>query len=216
MCYPRWPTGSRRQGTVLLHQQCWCWGKDILCSTGNLLLAHGFTQYRPPEDSKGSTRYQLALSSILSLYLWGFGLCVRDSQKGAIYLNRYHFAPLWAPDRDLSPDYCRPDQMTRFQSPATAEEEAHSYFLAAVAFIWIAEYETKLLDSLGTGIVSTPCKTGISLRSFHTLCQANGEESPSSFIGSAPAARSAQKWTAGIKRDGGLGPSQSQPIMNRL
>jgi hypothetical protein len=39
--------------------------------------------------------------------------------------------------------------MTMFRSPATANEEATSYFLAARAFGWMATYEAKVLDSLG-------------------------------------------------------------------
>jgi len=94
------PSGTRmqqlpyhllREGSRLLHQQCWVWGQDIKCPSGNLLLDYGFQRQRPPEGISGSSQYTLTVPGELYVRLWGFG--VYYGGDVGIFLNRYSFVP---------------------------------------------------------------------------------------------------------------------------
>lgn len=80
-----------KTGSSLLHQQCWVWGQDIKCPTGNLLLDYGFQCQRPPENLKASSQYTIMVDDALYVRLWGFGLYYGGEQ--GIFLNRYSFVP---------------------------------------------------------------------------------------------------------------------------
>jgi len=93
-----WPQDFWQLGKFLLHQQCWCWGRDVRCQHGNLLLAFGFDRQRPEKPEMGSTRYALEQPDGPSLCLWAFGLLVCLPGEGGIYIGRYCFVPCWVPD----------------------------------------------------------------------------------------------------------------------
>jgi hypothetical protein len=81
----------RRQGRLLLNQQCWLWGQDVRRTSENLLISFGFERTRPPEGVTGSSQYTLAIRDETILRLWGFGLFYGASE--GIYINRYEFIP---------------------------------------------------------------------------------------------------------------------------
>ena len=64
----------QRFAAALLDQQMWCWGCDIRHGEGNVLLQYGFSRWRPPEGTLGSTAYQLEAPPSRQVVLWGFGV----------------------------------------------------------------------------------------------------------------------------------------------
>jgi hypothetical protein len=78
------PALVRRQGRILLNQQCWLWGQDVRRAEGNLLLDFGFERLRAPEEITGSSQYTLALGKNDFLRLWGFGLFMEASGEAFI------------------------------------------------------------------------------------------------------------------------------------
>ena len=56
---------------ILLHQQLWCFGKDIKVPNKNLLVNYGFKQVRLPKEITGSTNY-ICRTSEATLVLWAF------------------------------------------------------------------------------------------------------------------------------------------------
>jgi hypothetical protein len=86
------PLPLRRTGQELLDHQCWVFGRDVLCSTNNLLIQYGFQQVRCPRG--GLTQYELrdGLGTHSHVFLWGFGVFFGSEEEG-IFLTRSGFAP---------------------------------------------------------------------------------------------------------------------------
>ena len=131
------PADLRRRGMVLLNQQCWAWGRDILRPEGNLLLKYGFQKTKPPKGVEGSTQYSFRMPSGTGIRLWGFG--VFYGRTRGIYLNRYEFEPrvariandLWCADGlGLTPPLRR-------------------YSGLRSVLLWIASYEEWVLTTYG-------------------------------------------------------------------
>jgi len=111
------PVDFWKHGRMLLHQQCWCWGRDIESPYGNLLLQSGFERFRPPQSGNGSSRYVLAIPGQPVISLWAFGVTISSPTEAAIYINRYCFVPRWIPEPDFS---------LETWSARTSEELAHN------------------------------------------------------------------------------------------
>ena len=149
----RLPYALQKRGSMLLHQQCWLWGRDICRKEGNLLIEQGFQRLRPPEGIEGSSQYTLQLEGSLQVRIWGFGIYY-GAQRGT-YLNRYAFTPLSA---SISEDVWTPKAFTRLTS---------STDLHAVADVvrWMAAYEDGVLERMGSAYRSE-CLLGWSKRSL--------------------------------------------------
>ena len=137
---------SRRKGQVLLHRQCWNWGRDIVRPEGNLLLEAGFLKRRPPEGEVGSSCYTLALPDGDRLMLWGFGLLYGTSGKGGVHLNRYQFRPVWLPSETLHEPIWKPDTIPAAQTPPSPRVPVD---LTVAAIRRIADYEEWALAHCG-------------------------------------------------------------------
>lgn len=134
--------GSRRVAQDLMNQQCWCWGRDIQASGGNLLLRFGMDRKRTPSGTKGSSRYRLDLASGRSLALWGFGAYIGDA-NGGVYVNRYRHDPLRVEGASEA-------IINQTHTPGTLESsgrrlrtgDLRSLRLLGELFRWCAEYES--------------------------------------------------------------------------
>jgi hypothetical protein len=104
-----------RVGSLLLHQQCWCWGCDIRRPEGNLLLQYGFVRLRPPRPDSGSSRYTLRIGDRTKLHLWGFGAAWQEGED-ATFVARYEFQPVMLRKECLAGDIWVRDQLF-FHSP---------------------------------------------------------------------------------------------------
>ncbi len=136
-CRRALPGRIKRQGKLLLNQQCWLWGQDVKRQDPNLLLQHGFVRVRPPEGVAGSTQYSLALGNGIEVRLWGFGIYFGG--KTGLYLNRFDFFP-----RAMSTecDVWQAHALTRLP-------RAHDFTLLPSLVGWIARYEQWVLESMG-------------------------------------------------------------------
>ena len=142
------PVSGPRQskGQVLLHQQCWNWGRDIVRPEGNLLLEAGFLKRRPPEGEAGSSCYTLALPGGDSLRLWGFGLLYGTLHKGGVYLNRYRFRPVWLPSEAIRGPIWKPGMIPAGQAPPSLRIPVD---LTVAAIRGVADYEEWVLAHCG-------------------------------------------------------------------
>ena len=143
------PTCVRQFAAALLDQQMWCWGCDIRRREGNVLLQYGFSRWRPPAGTLGSTAYQLDTRPSCQVVLWGFGLFYGDAAYGGLYLKRYAFAPLWCPNPDLRAALWRPEELPEFRHAQTPRELTSVERLLSAVLHWTAEYETWVLATLG-------------------------------------------------------------------
>lgn len=135
-------------GAHLLHQQCWCWGRDIRRSEGNLLLEYGFERVRPPATIAGSSRYCRTCEQS-KLYLWGFGVAFVQQDGAAIYINRYNFVPRWL-NVEISLDHVwAAEQLAAFAPPDPVRLRRRTRRLLKRAMLEFAGYEAWVLNGYG-------------------------------------------------------------------
>lgn len=145
---PRLPLDVRKTGTALFDQQMWCWGQDIRCPEGNLLLAYGLTRKPPPETVKGSSRYHWSGSETHQLLLWGFGLAYMQIGTGGLFLKRFGFTPRLLAGDPLNQIWAL-DQLPRVRLPRTSEEGQKTLTLFAALLRWISRYEQWIQETCG-------------------------------------------------------------------
>jgi hypothetical protein len=97
-----WPCEYWTAGALLMHQQCWQFGRDVVAPQGNVLLAEGFERERPPEGQPASSRYWRMRPGEPALCLWAFGALAYVPGGGGIYINRYQFVPRWVPEPEVA------------------------------------------------------------------------------------------------------------------
>ena len=125
---------------VLLHQQLWCFGKDIKIPNKNLLINYGFKQVRPPKEISGSTNYICRTGKAI-LVLWGFGVFFSEGNNKGIYIGRYNFYPMLIKDEPLNFPIWASSHLPAMKYPESVEEWEYSFSLISEFFEWIASYE---------------------------------------------------------------------------
>ena len=134
---------------VLLNQQCWCWGRDILRPDGNWLLQRGFERIEPPLKLKdrGSV-YQLTLPDDYLIILRGFGVFIGQAEFGGIFLPRFEFTPrytkLCAPESPI----WRSSDLPSLEPP-NVDNRSHCAELLLQLLDWIHSYEADIVTQLG-------------------------------------------------------------------
>ncbi|MZG29488.1 MAG: hypothetical protein F3741_01580 [Nitrospinae bacterium] len=135
----------KRFAEFLLHQQLWCFGKDINSPNSNLLVKYGFKKVRPPEDKSGSTNYIFRtidkVGDEVSMVLWGFGIYYGYGNNKCIYIGRYDVYPKLIHDEPLSLPAWAPSKLPEMKTPQSSEEWEYSFMLMSELFEWIARYE---------------------------------------------------------------------------
>lgn len=143
-------TKEKRFAAELMHQQCWCWGRDIL-TRENLLLRFGFARHRPPA-CPGATRYALSLADGTRLALWGFGLWLGlpDGTQG--FFSRYRRGVWLLPATfDVSSVHAADAVLRHLRRPAPGRECAVALRLARTAAQWCESYERWVAAQEGLG-----------------------------------------------------------------
>ncbi|MCH2180788.1 MAG: hypothetical protein MK108_02165 [Mariniblastus sp.] len=135
------PRPVRRFGGRLMEQQVWCWGRDVECQEGNLLIGFGFERYRDRETEDRSTCYRLDQDQ-LHICLWGFGMFFGRRDLGGLYLNRFDICPKWAPVESLAMGIHWPDELPPFARPQGLPQWQRARELWTSLLLWIAGYET--------------------------------------------------------------------------
>ena len=136
-CMPR---PVRRFGGKLMAQQVWCWGRDVECPDGNLLMRFGFERHRDCDTEDRSTCYRLDRDQ-LHVALWGFGMFFGRRDLGGLYLDRFDFCPKWAPVESLSLEIHWPDELPVFARPRGRPQWHRARKLWKSSLLWIADYE---------------------------------------------------------------------------
>jgi hypothetical protein len=144
-----WPQDFWQLGKFLLHQQCWCWGRDVRCKHGNLLLTFGFDRQRPERPELGNSRYALEQTDGPSIYLWAFGLLVTLPGEGGIYIGRYCFVPCWVPDGMPLHRAWRAESFARQRPPLTRQQIRIARQLLRWTLRFLASYEVWVLAHYG-------------------------------------------------------------------
>ena len=127
---------ERRELAGMLHQQFWCWGRDITSGSGNLLIALGMTRHRAPDGRIGGTRYSTADGS---RHIWGFAM--GGVERGTHWLlERFALLPrvVIAPAGLLKAHGPEALPSTRRAHPT---ESAARWAWMATTARWIADYE---------------------------------------------------------------------------
>ncbi len=141
-----WSTSS--QAADLLNQQIWCWGRDIECSGGNLLVQYGFQRIEKPAHSHAASLYRLDMSPTARVVLRGFGVFYGEDGRGGLFLRRDSFAPQLTPKGDLSKPAWTIDDLPRFATPRPVDVPRCQRLLLEVVN-WIREYEVWVGEQAG-------------------------------------------------------------------
>lgn len=134
---------------MLFNQQHWCWGQDILCDYGNLLVRYGFDRTPNAIDSAGASLYRLEIPGGIRVIVRGFGVFYGNNQLGGIFIPRYSFCPMLTKTADTPLPLWTTDNIPDLRWPADAEF-ANWWRLTLDLVDWIREYENWVATELGT------------------------------------------------------------------
>ena len=137
-----------QQAASLLDQQIWCWGRDIECSGGNLLVRHGFQRVENPTGRNASSLYRLDLSETARVILRGFGVFYGDDHQGGVFLRRFDFAPQLTPQPDLPRPAWSLQDLPPLASPR-ADQVPSCRWLLLTLIDWIRQYEVWIAERVG-------------------------------------------------------------------
>jgi len=147
---PGLSVADKRRLQELLHQQMWCWGRDVLNPfPPNLLVHFGMTRHGSDDpDERGSNRYSIDLAEGGVLSLWAFGVAIVEGDAG-VFLHRYLRGVRVLPQRWCPVGVRRPEQLPRLPRPASPRERERSIMLFDRLLRWIERYEREVLGLLG-------------------------------------------------------------------
>jgi hypothetical protein len=139
-----------RRAERLLHDQCWCWGRDVERAEGNLLLEFGFRRVRTPEGRTFAYELDRAGEQVV---LAGAGLCYAAAEVAdAALLGRYNARPRLLPRAEVDTEQWAQVGASIFQSAGQRDEASPgSRLLLAGAVRWIAGYEAWVREVAGVG-----------------------------------------------------------------
>jgi hypothetical protein len=137
--------------TALMHQQCWCWGKDVQANE-NVLLRFGFTRHRAPTADGGQqvlpTRYELHTPT-LHLALWGFGLFVSIPNQPQAFISRHRRGLfLLARRLDISSVHSDGDLLSHTLRPTSPAQRTAAARITAAVATWCESYERWIAQHL--------------------------------------------------------------------
>lgn len=143
------PSAARKLGRILLDQQMWCWGRDVVRPEGNALLEYGFRRRRPPEGLMAASAYVLCPNPGQELRLWGFGLLWTEEETGSLFLRRRRFSPRLVSGPEAFEEVWRAEQTPATLRPRSESDHVLTRRLLKDAFSWIAGYERWAQRTLG-------------------------------------------------------------------
>lgn len=139
---------QRAWASRLLDQQLWCFGRDIVKPSGNVLLRQGFTRHKPNASARCHSCYRL-VESEMRMSLWGFGIWFSFDSLGSIFLKRRQFAPQWSDDSKMPEMVWHAHELTGFGNPEKPIERSMASVLLERLCLWLAEYERKIVEKFG-------------------------------------------------------------------
>jgi hypothetical protein len=136
------PADARKQGTLLLNQQLWCWGQDVRYAGGNLLMAYGGQRIPTPDARKSTSQYVFEdAAGAGQVALWGFGVWYGMAGVGSVFLKRYEFRPRLNLSLYSAPEIWQTDRLPDLFTPTDPEEVQLARQLWVNALRWIGNYE---------------------------------------------------------------------------
>jgi len=129
-----------RRAEQLLHDQCWCWGRDVERPEGNLLVEFGFRRVPSPEGRTFAYDLDRAGERVI---LAGAGLCyAAPGSTQAALLGRYDVRPRLLPRGEIDTAQWATVGASVFQSTGARDETSStSRLLLTGAVQWIGAYE---------------------------------------------------------------------------
>lgn len=140
---------AKKLGELLLHHQCWFFGRDILHPDGNLLLRYGFERFKAASGKDGTNRYRFAGDKSVEVDLWGFGLFYGNGTSGGLFIRRYDFNPRLFEHGKLGSRIFKFDHLPVNRLPVTEPEIANAKQLTVDAISWILSYEDWIENTCG-------------------------------------------------------------------
>ena len=139
---------SRGHAADLLNQQIWCWGRDIECAEGNLLMKFGLQRIEKPVESEAGSLYRFEISPTSRIILRGFGVFHGDDRLGGLFIRRYDFSPMLTPEPDLTRPAWSIDDLPSLISPSS-DQITNCRRLLLTLIDWIREYEEWIAHHMG-------------------------------------------------------------------
>jgi len=143
-----------RRAERLLHDQCWCWGRDVERPEGNLLLEFGFERIRNAEGRTFAYDLQRPEASATGerVVLAGSGLCyVPATSTVAAVLGRYDIRPRMIGRGEVDLPRWAAIGAGVFRSIGTPDAGSPlARLVLACTVRWIASYEAWVRSVAGT------------------------------------------------------------------
>jgi hypothetical protein len=130
----------------LVNLQMWCFGCDIRREQGYLLAEYGFSRFRQPADTHGSSRYSKILGEGHALHLWGFGMVLTHS-TGSIWMKRYERFPRICDASPCLRSVFRPHDLHEFREVSSTFVVHRAQSLFAMMISEAFRYESFVRDS---------------------------------------------------------------------
>lgn len=132
----------------LMNQQIWCWGRDIECPDGNLLVHFGFQRLEKPPGSNAASLYLLDIPTTARIVLRGFGVFYGDERWGGLFLHRYAWSPRLTPAASLLSPAWNADDLPELHAPRDDDFERCQRLLLGLVD-WIHQYEVRIVETKG-------------------------------------------------------------------
>ncbi len=139
----------KRLGELMMHHQCWFFGRDIFHPDGNLLIRYGFERLKAPNRKVGTNRYRIANEGAYEMNLWGFGMFYGARNTGGVFIRRYDFTPRLSDRGSLDSRVFRSEQLPANRLPSTNAEIGQALRLTREAIDWIIDYENWVESECG-------------------------------------------------------------------
>ena len=135
---------------VLMHDQCWCWGQDVLYPGGNLLIRYGLERIAAQGADGRTAGYTCSINDGGGVWLRGAGMFYSPGCGSGIFLGRYDMRP-----RMITCD--APPLKTwieRGLAPFPLAEESEQGIATACQLVpeacaWIEAYERWITEAVG-------------------------------------------------------------------
>lgn len=136
-------------GELLLHHQCWFFGRDIHYPKGNLLIRYGFERCGAADDQAGSNCYRLCGEEPFEINLWGWGVFFGNDSLGGIFIKRYDFRPRLFAVGKLNVPVFKSEQLPPNRLPREDFEIKRARHLTVDFIRWILRYEDWIENECG-------------------------------------------------------------------
>ncbi|MXZ62072.1 MAG: hypothetical protein F4Y98_00270 [Chloroflexi bacterium] len=135
---------------ALMHDECWCWGQDVLYPDGNLLIRYGLERTAALGADGRTAGYTGSINDRGGVWLRGAGVFYSSGSGSGIFLGRYDMRPRVI-TRDAPPLDTWIERGLDAFPLATASEQgiATACLLVPEACAWIAAYEHWITEAVG-------------------------------------------------------------------